>query len=201
MALPLIYAAGAIVARYIAKRGLQAAAKKYTKKAISEGKKHAKDMVTKPKVGNKVPPTKLQRQYRQGTRIALGIGAAGSGTVGVAKALSDKKKLEKQKKITAATSAKDKREANEKLGNQAKALQQKLAKERAAKRKANTETERAKSQTSIEKTLAKIALADEKLKTLKAQTKNAGPPKGRPKSSAPSKSLRPKMPSKPRPNK
>ena len=76
-----------------------------------------------------------------------------------------------------------------------------LAKERAAKRKANTETERAKSQTSIEKTLAKIALADEKLKTLKAQTKNAGPPKGRPKRSAPSKSLRPKMPSKPRPKK
>tara|TARA_R110000803_G_scaffold135734_1_gene202678 strand:+ start:57 stop:686 length:630 start_codon:yes stop_codon:yes gene_type:complete len=76
-----------------------------------------------------------------------------------------------------------------------------LAKERAAKRKANTETERAKSQTSIEKTLAKIALADEKLKTLKAQTKNAGPPKSRTSPSAPSKSLRPKMPSKPRPKK
>ena len=181
MALPLIYAAGAIVARYIAKRGLQAAAKKYTKKAISEGKKHAKDMVTKPKVGNKVPPTKLQRQYRQGTRIALGIGAAGSGTVGVAKALSDKKKLEKQKKITAATSAKDKREANEKLGDQAKVLQKKLAKERAAKRKATTAAERAKRQVTIEKLVGQVVVADTKAKLLNEKLEKAPRPRLRPK--------------------
>lgn len=44
---PLIYAAGAAVARYIGKRGITAAAKKFTKKALSEGKKHADDVLKK----------------------------------------------------------------------------------------------------------------------------------------------------------
>ena len=180
MALPLIYAAGAIVARYIAKRGLQAAAKKYTKKAISEGKKHAKDMVTKPTKGQAdtkagVRGMRNARQLgRQAAGIGVGVGAAGAGAVGAAK-------LKKQKKITAATSAKDKREANEKLGNQAKALQQKLAKERAAKRKANTAAERAKSQTSIEKLLGQVMVADTKAKLLNEKLKKAPRPKLRPK--------------------
>ena len=180
MALPLIYAAGAIVARYIAKRGLQAAAKKYTKKAISEGKKHAKDMVTKPTKGQVdtkagVRGMRNARQLgRQAAGIGVGVGAAGAGAVGAAK-------LKKQKKITAATSAKDKREANEKLGDQAKALQKKLAKERAAKRKATTAAERAKRQVAIEKLVGQVVVADTKAKLLNEKLKNAPRPELRPK--------------------
>ena len=81
MALPLVYAAGAIVARFIAKKGLTAALKKFTKKAISEGKKHAKDMVTKKSPGQAkvVKPVKGQRQYRKGTRVAAVGTAVGVG--------------------------------------------------------------------------------------------------------------------------
>ena len=118
---------------------------------------------------------------------SLGDKVVGGGVVGtvlgagaLAKALSDKKKLQKQKKITTATSAKDKREANEKLGNQAKALQQKLAKERAAKRKATTAAERAKRQVAIEKLVGQVVVADTKAKLLNEKLKNAPRPKLRP---------------------
>jgi hypothetical protein len=86
MPLPLIAAGAAVVARYIAQYGLRAAAKKYTKKAISEGKKHAKDMVTKPNAGQTQvkAATKGQRAYRAGTRAAAGVGAVGGGIAGVA---------------------------------------------------------------------------------------------------------------------
>ena len=48
MAIPLlVYAAAPIVARYIAKKGIGAAIKKFTKKAINEGKKHADDVFKK----------------------------------------------------------------------------------------------------------------------------------------------------------
>ena len=47
MPAPLIYAAGAVVARFIAQKGLTAAAKRFTKTAISEGKKHAADLLKK----------------------------------------------------------------------------------------------------------------------------------------------------------
>ena len=47
MAAPLIYAAGAVVAKFIAQKGLKAAAKKFTKRAMSEGKKHAADLLKK----------------------------------------------------------------------------------------------------------------------------------------------------------
>jgi len=118
---------------------------------------------------------------------SLGDKVVGGGVVGtvlgagaLAKALSDKKKLQKQKKITTATSAKDKREANEKLGNQAKDLQQKLAKERAAKRKATTAAERAKRQVAIEKLVGQVVVADTKAKLLNEKLKNAPRPKLRP---------------------
>ena len=76
-----------------------------------------------------------------------------------------------------------------------------LKKYRADLAKERSKTKAAQNATDIEKTLGKIVVAEEKLKTLKAQTKNAGPPKSRTSPSAPSKSLRPKMPSKPRPKK
>ena len=40
MPAPLIGAGAAVVARFIAKKGLRAASKKYTKTAIAKGKKH-----------------------------------------------------------------------------------------------------------------------------------------------------------------
>jgi len=93
MPVPLIAAAASVVARYIAKKGLQAAGKKFTKKAISEGKKHAKDVVTKPTAGqSKIKAaTKGQRAYRQGTRVAAGAGAA-AGAVGGVVAMKNKVK-------------------------------------------------------------------------------------------------------------
>ena len=186
---PLIYAGAALVARYIAKKGLKAATKKYTKKAISEGKKHAKDMVTKPNKGQVDTKAGVRgmRNARQLGRQAAVVGTA-VGTVAtgvVAGGIGISKKKDQQRKLVA----------------QEGKFQKQLAKERAAKLKAKTAAERAKRQTAIEKLLGQIVVSEQKLKTLTAQTKNAGPPKGRPESSAPAKSLRPKMPSKKRPSK
>ena len=85
MPLPLIYAAGAVVARYIAKRGLQAAAKKFTTKAISEGKKHAADLLKKnggqtaqkaANIKNIKPVQAANANSRSTLRKGLGVGAA-----------------------------------------------------------------------------------------------------------------------------
>ena len=93
MPLPLIAAGAAVVARYIAKKGLRAAAKKYTKKSINEAKKHARDMTTKPNAGqnNIKAATKGQRAYRSGTRVAAGVGAT-AGAAGGAVAMKNKVK-------------------------------------------------------------------------------------------------------------
>jgi len=82
MAIPLIFAAAGIVARYIAKRGIQAAVKKYTKKAVTNGKKHLKDLKSKP-TANQITSasgTKGQRTYRAGQRNAFGVGVTGTAT-------------------------------------------------------------------------------------------------------------------------
>ena len=82
MAIPLIFAAAGIVARYIAKRGIQAAVKKYTKKAVTNGKKHLKDLKSKPTANQitNAPRTKGQRTYRAGQRNAFGVGVTGTAT-------------------------------------------------------------------------------------------------------------------------
>ena len=87
MALPLVYAAGAIVARFIAKKGLTAAIKKFTKKAISEGKKHAKDMVTKPTAGQGGTKAGV-RGMRNARTLGRQAGVAGAIGVGVPSALA-----------------------------------------------------------------------------------------------------------------
>ncbi len=104
MPAPLIAAAASVVARYIAKKGLQAATKKFTKKAIAEGKKHAKDMVTKPNAGQTQikAATKGQRAYRSGTRVAAGVGAT-AGAAGGVVAMKNKVKDMKSKLKTAKT--------------------------------------------------------------------------------------------------
>jgi len=82
MAIPLIFAAAGIVARYIAKRGVQAAVKKFTKKAVTNGKKHLKDLKSKPTANQitNAPRTKGQRTYRAGQRNAFGVGVTGTAT-------------------------------------------------------------------------------------------------------------------------
>ena len=82
MAIPLIFAAAGIVARYIAKRGIQAAVKKFTKKAVTNGKKHLKDLKSKPTANQitNAPRTKGQRTYRAGQRNAFGVGVTGTAT-------------------------------------------------------------------------------------------------------------------------
>ena len=102
MALPLVYAAGAIVARFIAKKGLAAAIKKFTKKAISEGKKHAKDMVTKPTAGQggTKAGVRAMRNARTLGRQAVVAGAIGVGVpsaLAIAKLRANLKKAKTEK--------------------------------------------------------------------------------------------------------
>ena len=101
MPLPLIYAAGAVVARFIAKKGLQAAAKKFTKKAITEGKKHAKDMATKPTAGQAGTKAGVRgmRNARQLGRQAAGVGAAAGAVGGVAAMRSKVKEMKQNLKL------------------------------------------------------------------------------------------------------
>jgi len=108
---PLIAAGAAVVARYIAKKGLSAAVKKYTKKAISEGKKHAKDMVTKPTAGQGGSKAGVRgmRNARTLGRQAVVAGAIGVGVpsalaiaklrANLKKAKSEKARIQAQKDI------------------------------------------------------------------------------------------------------
>jgi len=102
MALPLIYAVGSVVARFIAKKGLTAALKKFTKKAISEGKKHAKDMVTKPTAGQGGSKAGVRgmRNARTLGRQAVVAGAIGVGVpsaLAIAKLRANLKKAKTEK--------------------------------------------------------------------------------------------------------
>jgi len=102
MALPLIYAVGSVVARFIATKGLTAALKKFTKKAISEGKKHAKDMVTKPTAGQGGSKAGVRgmRNARTLGRQAVVAGAIGVGVpsaLAIAKLRANLKKAKTEK--------------------------------------------------------------------------------------------------------
>ena len=97
MALPLVAAAAGVVARFIAKRGLAAAAKKFTKKAVNEGKKHMKDLKDGPTSGQKKidPATRAQGVYRSGQRRAAAgatVVASATPAISIAKLRSDLKK-------------------------------------------------------------------------------------------------------------
>jgi len=106
---PLIYAAGAIVARFIAKKGLAAAIKKFTKKAISGGKKHADDLLKKDggktaeKAANikKMKPVQAANANSRSTlRKGLGVAAVGVGVpsaLAIAKLRANLKKAKTEK--------------------------------------------------------------------------------------------------------
>jgi hypothetical protein len=97
MGVPLIAAAAGVVARFIAKRGLAAATKKFTKKAVNEGKKHMKDLKDGPTSGQKKidPATRAQRVYRSGQRRAAAgatVVASATPAISIVKLRSDLKK-------------------------------------------------------------------------------------------------------------
>ena len=84
MALPLIplaVAGAGVIARFIAKKGMKEAVKKYGKKAVTEVQKNAKDMVTKPTAGQAGTKAGVRgmRNARQLGRQAAGVGAVGVG--------------------------------------------------------------------------------------------------------------------------
>ena len=86
MALPAVVA-------FIARAGIPAAIKKFGAKAVKEAQKHGKDMVTKPKAGQKksAPATKGQRTYRSGQRKGAAVGAGLTALGSVAKKKSEDK--------------------------------------------------------------------------------------------------------------
>jgi len=136
MVLPVIPIALAAAARFIAKKGITAAIKKFGKKTANEAKKHVKDLTTPVRKG--VTQTKSgvrgMQNARQLGRQAATIGAGVGGTA-VAMALKDKQNK----------------------------LKEKLAKAKEAEEKAKTEEAKAKAradQEIINAALAKAMLED-----------------------------------------
>mgnify|MGYP003624825033 FL=1 len=110
MALPLIplaVAGAGVIARFIAKKGMKEAVKKYGKKAVTEVQKNAKDMVTKPTAGQAGTKAGVRgmRNARQLGRQAAGVGAA-AGAVGGVVAMKNKVKDMRQQVKLAKTEAK-----------------------------------------------------------------------------------------------
>ena len=110
MALPLIplaVAGAGVIARFIAKKGMKEAVKKYGKKAVTEVQKNAKDMVTKPTAGDAGTKAgvRAMRNARQLGRQAAGVGAA-AGAVGGVVAMKNKVKDMRQQLKLAKTEAK-----------------------------------------------------------------------------------------------
>ena len=106
MALPLVAAAAGVVARFIAKRGLAAAAKKFTKKAVDEGKKHAADVLKKDggktaeKAANikKMKPVQSANANSRATlRKGIAVGGTGVGAASLVKISELKVDLKKAK--------------------------------------------------------------------------------------------------------
>ena len=110
MALPLIplaVAGAGVIARFIAKKGMKEAVKKYGKKAVTEVQKNAKDMVTKPTAGQAGTRAGVRgmRNARQLGRQAAGVGAA-AGAAGGVVAMKNKVKDMRQQVKLAKTEAK-----------------------------------------------------------------------------------------------
>ena len=105
--IPLAVAGAGVIARFIAKKGMKEAVKKYGKKAVTEVQKNAKDMVTKPTAGQAGTKAGVRgmRNARQLGRQAAGVGAA-AGAVGGVVAMKNKVKDMRQQVKLAKTEAK-----------------------------------------------------------------------------------------------
>ena len=105
--IPLAVAGAGVIARFLAKKGMKEAVKKYGKKAVTEVQKNAKDMVTKPTAGQAGTKAGVRgmRNARQLGRQAAGVGAA-AGAVGGVVAMKNKVKDMRQQVKLAKTEAK-----------------------------------------------------------------------------------------------
>ena len=105
--IPLAVAGAGVIARFVAKKGIKEAVKKYGKKAVTEVQKNAKDMVTKPTAGQAGTKAGVRgmRNARQLGRQAAGVGAA-AGAVGGVVAMKNKVKDMRQQVKLAKTEAK-----------------------------------------------------------------------------------------------
>ena len=105
--IPLAVAGAGVIARFVAKKGIKEAVKKYGKKAVTEVQKNAKDMVTKPTAGQAGTKAGVRgmRNARQLGRQAAGVGAA-AGAVGGVAAMKNKVKDMRQQVKLAKTEAK-----------------------------------------------------------------------------------------------
>ena len=108
MPLPLVYAAGATVARYIAKRGVGAAVKKFTKGAISEGKKHLKDLKggKTPKELENIRKVKKAHSGTANTRQTIRRAGLGGFVIGAAATKSKTYKTKSAEAKSAASKSK-----------------------------------------------------------------------------------------------
>ena len=99
MVIPVIPIALAAAARFIAKKGVTAAIKKFGKKVVTEAKKHVKDVTTPVRKG--VTQTKSgvrgMQNARQLGRQALTVGAVGGFGLGKATSAGDSKEVDKLK--------------------------------------------------------------------------------------------------------
>jgi len=99
MVLPIIPIALAAAARFIAKKGITAAIKKFGKKTANEAKKHVKDLTTPVRKGVTQSKSGVRgmQNARQLARQALTIGAVGGFGLGKATSAGDSKEVDKLK--------------------------------------------------------------------------------------------------------
>ena len=99
--IPLAVAGAGVIARFVAKKGIKEAVKKYGKKAVTEVQKNAKDMVTKKTPGQVAtkPGVRGMRNARQLGRQAAGVGAAVGAVGGVAAMKSKLKEMQQNLKL------------------------------------------------------------------------------------------------------
>ena len=126
MVLPVIPIALAAAARFIAKKGITAAIKKFGKKTANEAKKHVKDLTTPVRKG--VTQTKsgvrAMQNARQLGRQAATIGGVGGFAVGRATAAGDSKELDKLKEDLVKARLAEKNAKNETAKAKARADQE-----------------------------------------------------------------------------
>jgi hypothetical protein len=115
MVLPIIPIALMAAARFIAKKGVTAAIKKFGKKTVTEAKKHVKDLTTPVRKGVTQSKSGVRgmQNARQLGRQAATMGAVGGFAVGKATSAGDGKELDKLKEDLAKAQLAEKNAKNE----------------------------------------------------------------------------------------
>ena len=115
MVLPIIPIALMAAARFIAKKGVTAAIKKFGKKTVTEAKKHVKDLTTPVRKGVTQSKSGVRgmQNARQLARQAAIVGGVGGFAVGRATSAGDGKELDKLKEDLAKAQLAEKNAKNE----------------------------------------------------------------------------------------